>query len=46
MKDEREGLLKDIAKLKQALEQLAVRQQGKHHHDVSILGELSAFVHH
>lgn len=28
MKEEREGLLKDLAKLKTALQQLAVRNQG------------------
>jgi len=29
MKEEREGLLKDIAKLKAALQQLAARHQGR-----------------
>lgn len=32
MKEEREGLLKDIAKLKAALQQLAARHQGKLKH--------------
>ena len=32
MKEEREGLLKDIAKLKAALQQLAARHQGKLQH--------------
>lgn len=32
MKEEREGLLKDIAKLKAALQQLAARHQGELKH--------------